>query len=252
MRIHTAHADRIYLDKDTGEPLAARGPLQIGFCDRGTPSADPHQFTIYQATKDQLIALGMPAAAIRFVHEARKPAELKTLFAQCNRGDVSVVLGSTEKMGTGTNVQSRLKALHHIDVPWRPADLEQREGRILLQGNQNDEVEILNHVTEGTYDTVMWQSVQAKALFIEQMHRNEVVDTEVEDLSGGDIGAAAAETKAVATGDPRYLRQVQLEDDVKRLTALQRAHRDAIRRRDWLVATHERCLTAARAWPASW
>jgi hypothetical protein len=242
MRIHTENADRNYHDKDTGEPLALRGPLQIVFCDRGTPSTDPNQFTIYQAIKDELITRGMPAAAIRFVHEARKPAELRSLFAHCNRGDVSVLIGSTEKMGTGTNVQARAIALHHVDVPWRPADLEQREGRIIRQGNQNQVIEILNYVTECTYDTVMWQRVQAKALFIEQMHRNEVLDTEVDDLSGGDIGAAAAETKAVATGDPRYLRQVQLEDDVKRLTALERAHRDSIRRRDWLVSTHERSI----------
>ena len=115
-------------------------------------------------------------------------------------------------------------ALHHVDVPWRPADLEQREGRILRQGNQNDEVDIFNYVTESSYDTVMWQKVQAKTVFIEQMRRNEVLDTEIEDLSGGDIGAAAAETKAIATGDPRYLRQVELDDDVRRLTALERAH----------------------------
>ena len=112
-------------------------------------------------------------------------------------------MGSTEKMGTGVNVQARAAALHHVDVPWRPCDLEQREGRILRQGNQNlDGIHIFNYVTEGSYDTVMWQKVQAKALFIEQMHRNEIVDTEIEDLSGGDIGAAAAETKAIATGDP--------------------------------------------------
>ncbi len=125
----------------------------------------------------------------------------------------------------GTNVQSRLRALHHVDVPWRPADLEQREGRILRQGNQNDIVDIVNYVTEGTYDTVMWQKVQAKALFIEQMRRNEVIDNEIEDLSGGDIGSAAAETKAIATGDPRYVKQVELEDEVKRLSALERAHK---------------------------
>ncbi len=141
-------------------------------------------------------------------------------------------------------MQSRAIALHHVDVPWRPADLEQREGRIIRQGNQNQVVEILNYVTESTYDTVMWQKVQAKALFIEQMRRNEVLDTEIEDLSGGDIGSADAETKAVATGDPRYLRQVELEDDVKRLTALERAHRELVRRRDWRVTTHERAIPA--------
>jgi hypothetical protein len=243
-RIHTANADRGYRDTDTGQPVALTGPLQIVFCDRGTPSTDPHQFSIYQAIKDELTARGMAPERIRFIHDARKPAEVKALFAQCDRGEVSVLIGSTEKMGTGTNVQSRAIALHHVDVPWRPADLEQREGRIIRQGNQNQVVEILNYVTEFTYDTVMWQKVQAKALFIEQMRRNEVLDTEIEDLSGGDIGSAAAETKAVATGDPRYLRQVELEDDVKRLTALERAHQESVRRRDWRVTTHERSLPA--------
>ena len=189
----------------------------------------------------------MPAEAVRFVHEARNHAQLKALFAQCNRGEVSVLIGSTEKMGTGTNVQARQAALHHVDVPWRPSDLEQREGRILRQGNQNGEIDIFNYVTESSYDTVMWQRVQAKALFIDQMRRNEVLDTEIEDLSGGDIGAAAAETKAIATGDPRYLRQVELDDAVRRLTALQRAHHQSVRNRDWQVRVLERAVPAKQA-----
>ncbi|WP_232784741.1 helicase-related protein [Mycobacteroides chelonae] len=242
MRIHTGAADRVYHDRDTGEPLALTGPLQIVFCDRGTPSKDTQQFTIYQAIKDELVTRGMPAQMIRFVHEARKPAELKALFSQCNRGEVSVLIASTEKAGTGTNVQGRAIALHHVDVPWRPADLEQREGRIIRQGNENEVVEILNYVTENTYDTVMWQKVQAKALFIEQMRRNEVLDTEVEDLSGGDIGAAAAETKAIATGDPRYLRQVELDEQVKKLTALERAHLAEARSRDFRVEGLQRTI----------
>jgi N12 class adenine-specific DNA methylase len=247
MGVHRRLADRQYRDRDTGELLPARGPLQLMFCDRGTPSKDPRQFTIYQAIKDELIARGMPAEAIRFVHEARTPAQLKALFAQCNRGDVSVLIGSTEKMGTGTNVQSRLAALHHVDVPWRPADLEQREGRILRQGNQNDEIDIFNYVTESSYDTVMWQRVQAKALFIEQMRRSEVLDSEIDDLGGGDIGAAAAETKAIATGDPRYLRQVELDDTVRRLTALERAHQQSVRNRDWQAQVLERAIPAKQA-----
>jgi hypothetical protein len=247
MAVHTPLADRVYHDKDTGAPLARTGPLQIVFCDRGTPSKNPQQFTIYQAIKDELIARGMPADAIRFVHEARKPSELRALFADCNRGDVSVLLGSTEKMGTGTNVQSRLRALHHVDVPWRPADLEQREGRIIRQGNQNlDGVAIFNYVTESTYDTVMWQKVQAKALFIEQMRRDEVIDLEIEDLSGGDIGSSAAETKAVATGDPRYVRQVELDDEVRRLSALERAHHESVRQRDWRVTQLQRSIPHQR------
>ncbi|KWX20438.1 helicase [Mycolicibacterium wolinskyi] len=242
MGVHNRLADRVYYDIDTGHPLDRTGPLQIVFCDRGTPSKNPSQFTIYQAIKDELVARGMPADAIRFVHEARKPSELKALFAQCNRGEVSVLLGSTEKMGTGTNVQSRLRALHHVDVAWRPCDLEQREGRIIRQGNQNEEVDIFTYVTEGTYDTVMWQKVQAKSLFIEQMRRNEVVDLEIEDLSGGDIGSAAAETKAIATGDPRYIRQVELDDEVRRLASLERAHHDSVRQRDWRVRELERTI----------
>lgn len=247
MRIHRSHAERQYRDPDTGELQPLRGGLQVMFCDRGTPSKDPQQFTIYQAIKDELVARGMPASAVRFVHEARNPAQLKALFAQCNRGEVSVLIGSTEKMGTGTNVQARLTALHHVDVPWRPADLEQREGRILRQGNQNSQVDILIYVTQASYDTVMWQKVQAKALFIEQMRRREVVETEVEDLDGGDIGSAAAETKAVATGDPRYLRQVELDDAVRRLTALQRAHQQSVRNRDFQVRVLERAIPAKQA-----
>ncbi|GJJ23763.1 lactate dehydrogenase [Mycolicibacterium mageritense] len=247
MAVHRPLADRVYHDKDTGEPLRRTGPLQIVFCDRGTPSKDPHQFTIYQAIKDELVVRGMPAETIRFVHEARKPSELRALFADCNRGEVSVLIGSTEKMGTGTNVQARAAALHHVDVPWRPADLEQREGRIIRQGNQNlDGVSIFNYVTESTYDTVMWQKVQAKALFIEQMRRDEVVDLEIEDLSGGDIGSAAAETKAIATGDPRYVRQVELDDHVRRLSALERAYNESTRQRDWRITQLQRSIPHQR------
>jgi hypothetical protein len=242
MRVHQQYADRPYTHPDTGAP-AGTGALQIVFCDRGTPSKHPGQFTIYQAIKDELIDRGMPVEAIRFVHEAKNIQELKALFSQCNRGEVSVLIGSTEKMGAGVNVQARAAGLHHVDVPWRPCDLAQREGRIIRQGNQNlDGVHIFNYVTESSYDTVMWQKVEAKALFIEQMHRNEVIDTEIEDLSGGDIGAAAAETKAIATGDPRYLRQVELDDTVKRLTALQRAHQQSMRNRDCQVRILERAI----------
>jgi N12 class adenine-specific DNA methylase len=244
MQVHHRHLHRQYRDPDTGMLLPTRGGLQLMFCDRGTPAKEPRQFSIYQAIKDELIARGMPEHAVRFIHDALNPAQLKALFAQCNRGEVSVLIGSTEKMGTGTNVQTRLVALHHVDVPWRPADLEQREGRILRQGNQNDEVDIFNYVTESSYDTVMWQKVQAKTVFIEQMRRNQVLDTEIEDLSGGDIGAAAAETKAIATGDPRYVRQVELDDAVRRLSALQRAHQQSVRNRDWQVQILERAIPA--------
>ncbi|WP_051660582.1 helicase-related protein [Mycolicibacterium aromaticivorans] len=255
MALHRANIDNVYRDPETGQEMPIRGAFQIVFCDRGTPSKDPRQFTIYAAIRDELVARGMPKESIAFIHDAVKPADKLNLAQRCRTGEISVLIGSTEKMGTGTNVQTRLRALHHVDVPWRPADLEQREGRIIRQGNQNPEVDIVNYVTEGSYDTVMWQKVEAKARFIEQIKRGEVDIDEIEDLGGGDISDAAAETKAIATGDPRYIKQVQLADDVKRLSALESAHRDAETRRRHqrqdtereLTRTHEELATLAPA-----
>jgi hypothetical protein len=158
-----------------------------------------------------------------------------------------VLIGSTEKMGTGTNVQTRAAALHHVDVPWRPADLEQREGRIIRQGNQNREIHIFNYVVEGSYDTVMWQKIEAKSLFIEQVKRSDIAVDEVEDIGGGDMSVAAAETKAIATGDPRYVRQVQLQDEIEHLAALERSHRQTLAGRDREISTHQRQLGIVNA-----
>lgn len=246
MKIHHANAANIYHDPETGREMPIRGAFQIAFCDRGTPSKDPRQFTIYAAIRDELVARGMPKEAIAFIHDAVKPADKLNLFHRCRSGEISVLMGSTEKMGTGTNVQTRLRALHHVDVPWRPADLEQREGRIIRQGNQNPEVDIINYVTEGSYDTVMWQKIEAKARFIEQIKRNNVDVDEIEDLESGDISAAAAQTKAIATGDPRYIKQATLDDDVKRLTALESAHRAAAARRARQRRDTERELNTTR------
>ncbi len=240
MRIHTATADNIYIDPETGQPMPIPGGLQIVFCDRGTPSKHADQFTLYGALRDELIERGMPADSIRFIHDAVKPADKLRLFRDCTHGAVSVLVGSTEKMGTGTNVQTRATAEHHVDVPWRPADLEQREGRVIRQGNQNETIEILNYVTAGSYDTVMWQKVEAKATFIDQYRRGNVVVDEIEDIAGGDMSNAAAETKAIATGDPRFIKQVKLDDEVKRLQALANAHDEAsARRRQQLRYCHK-------------
>lgn len=246
MDIHRASIDNVYWDPETGQEMPIRGAFQIAFCDRGTPSKDPRQFTIYAAIRDELVARGMPRESIAFIHDAVKPADKLNLAHRCRTGEISVLLGSTEKMGTGTNVQTRLRALHHVDVPWRPADLEQREGRIIRQGNQNAEVDVVNYVTEGSYDTVMWQKVEAKSNFIEQLRRGEVDVDEIEDLGGGDISGAAAETKAIATGDPRYISQVQLAEDVKRLSALESAHHDAAARRRQQRQATERELATTR------
>ncbi|MDN5930238.1 MAG: hypothetical protein L0I24_04120 [Pseudonocardia sp.] len=243
LRIHAYSKDRRYLD-EFGSPHPAPGAVQIVFCDRGTPKADPAEFTVYAAIRGELIAGGMDPAAVRFIHEARTGAAKLQLQADCRAGAVAVLMGSTEKMGTGTNIQARAIALHHVDVPWRPADLEQREGRIIRQGNQNAEVEILNYVAEATYDTVMWQKVESKALFVNQAKRTEVGDLrEVEDLGGGDIGESAAATKAIATGDPRYLRQVELDETVRRLTALGQAHQEAGRAGRWRLSRTARTIS---------
>ncbi len=155
MRIHTDTERSTYRDQ-AGGVSAVPGGLQIVFCDRSTPHQTGGKFSLYEGLRDELVERGMAEQAIRFIHDYPRPGEKAQLFNDCRAGRVSVLVGSTEKMGTGTNIQDRAVALHHVDVPWRPADLEQREGRILRQGNQNPRVEILNYVTEETWDTVMW------------------------------------------------------------------------------------------------
>lgn len=249
MTVHNATADRIYKDPQHGQEMPNPGGLQIVFCDRGTPTKRTGKandsFNMYTGIRDELIERGMPADRIRFIHDAEKAEDRLRLFDECNKGMVSVLIGSTEKMGTGTNVQTRAVALHHVDVPWRPADLEQREGRIIRQGNQNREVHIFNYVVEGSYDTVMWQKIEAKSLFIEQVKRADISVDEVEDIGGGELSASAAETKAIATGDPRYVRQVQLQDEIDHLAALERSHHETLASRDREIASQQRQLAIA-------
>ncbi len=152
---HTVYHD------DAGRPEPLPGGVQIIFCDRSTPHQKDGGWSLYEGLREELVARGMPAEAIRFIHDYPKPADKAQLFRDCRSGKVAVVMGSTEKMGTGTNIQDRAVAMHHMDVPWRPADLEQREGRILRQGNKNPEVQIFNYVTEGTFDTIMWNAKHA-------------------------------------------------------------------------------------------
>lgn len=182
---------------------------------------------MYSAIKDELIERGVSAEHIRFIHDAKTPAQRLKLFDDCKTGKVRVLIGSTERMGTGVNVQSRLVALHHIDVPWRPADLEQREGRILRQGNQNEDVEIFQYVTAGTTDTVMWGKVEMKSRFIDEYKLGQLSNTdELGEIDSESLTEAAAATKAAATGDMRFIKMVELEDEVSKLTAMEAAHRD--------------------------
>ncbi|MCX5042489.1 helicase [Aldersonia sp. NBC_00410] len=247
--------DLPYRDKlGTSSPIL--GGLQVGFCDRATPKSGG-EWSIYHSIRALLVEGGMDPAVIRFVHDYPKPGEKAALFEDCRNGRVAVLLGSTEKMGTGTNVQDRIVALHHIDVPWRPADLEQREGRAIRQGNQNPQVRVLNYVAEKTYDTVMWQTVHRKAHFIEQLRRADRSMRRVPDLGADSVAENAALTKALATGDQRYLRQVELDSQVQDLQAQADVHfaqqrsieRDRERLRSVVPAAEERIRVLAAAAP---
>ncbi|MGH9165030.1 MAG: hypothetical protein ACRDZW_05895, partial [Acidimicrobiales bacterium] len=167
------------------------------------------------------------------------------MTSTCRDGRVSVLVGSTDKMGVGTNVQARAVALHHLDCPWRPADIEQREGRIVRQGNQNPEVSILRYATEASFDIYMWQTVERKAAFIAQVASGRGVDRDVEDV--GDQALSFAEVKALATGNPLILEKAAVDAEVARLSRLRRSHQDDQHRLRRSLATAEgRCAFLAR------
>jgi len=141
---------------------------QIVFCDLSTPQSDG-RFSVYQDLRHKLVEMGVPGAEIAFIHDFDSDSAKEELFKAVRDGRVRILLGSTGKMGVGTNVQTRLVALHHLDAPWRPADVEQREGRIIRQGNLNEEVRIYRYVTEGSFDAYIWQTLETKARFIAQV-----------------------------------------------------------------------------------
>jgi hypothetical protein len=206
------------------------------FCDTSTPSGDG--WNAYDELRSLLVARGVPRDGVRFVHEATTDEAKAKLFAACRDGRVAVLLGSTEKMGVGTNVQDRAVALHHLDCPWRPADIEQREGRIIRQGNQNDEVAVLRYVTEGSFDTYMWQTLERKAAFIGQVTGGDIDGREVDDIA--DTALTYAEVKALATGNPLIMEKAGVDADVARLTRLERSHADEQHRLRRAVETGQR------------
>ncbi|MEI7772972.1 MAG: helicase-related protein, partial [Chloroflexales bacterium] len=170
---------------------------------------------VYYEIRDGLVAQGIPRDQITFIHDVATKAQRDALFAAMNDGRVRVLIGSTGKMSTGMNVQRRLIALHNLDCPWRPGDLEQRHGRILRQGNQWPEVYVLSYITEGSFDSYMWQTIESKARFIEQALAGEITARTAEDTS--EVVLSAAEIKAIASGNPQVVRKVQLEAEVARL-----------------------------------
>ena len=194
---------------------------QLCFCDLSTPHGDG-KFNVYDDLRKKLIAKGVPAEEIAFIHEANTEVRKKELFAKVRKGQIRVLMGSTQKMGAGTNVQDRLIALHDCDCPWRPSDLAQRLGRIVRQGNKNPEVEIFRYVTEGTFDSYLYQLVENKQKFIAQIMTSKTPVRVAEDVD--ETALSYAEIKALATGNPLIIEKCQLEMDVNKLKILQASH----------------------------
>jgi len=217
--IYHEYRESSYLDPDTGQRSAMLGALQIVFCDLGTPK--PDGWNAYDELRAQLHARGLPAGSVRYVHEARNDREKQALFHAARSGHIAVLVGSTEKMAVGTNIQARAIALHHLDCPWRPADIEQRDGRIVRQGNQNPEVRVLRYVVERSFDAYSWQTVERKARFIAQVTRGRLDVRAIEDV--GDSTLSFAEVKALASGDPLILDLARAQHDLARLQRLQRS-----------------------------
>ncbi len=186
-----------------------------------TPKGDG-SFNVYDDMKQKLMAQGVPPEEIAFIHDAKTEAQKAELFAKVRKGQVRVLLGSTAKMGAGTNVQTRLAALHHLDCPWRPADIEQREGRILRQGNINKTVKIYKYVTENTFDAYNWSILENKQKFIGQLMSGKNPSRSCEDVD--EAALSYAEVKALASGDPRIIEMTDLDSQVTKLKLLKANH----------------------------
>ena len=207
-------ADNVFADYQGSENIKG---IQIVFCDIGTPTSNG-KFNVYDALKDELISRGIPENDICFIHDAKTDSQREELFAQMRSGERRIIIGSTSKLGVGTNIQNRLVSLHHLDCPWRPADIEQRDGRGLRQGNMNDEVAVYRYVTQNTFDSYMWQLVENKQRFISQIKSGKLVERTCEDID--EIVLSYAEVKAVATGDERIKEKMDLDLEISRLQML--------------------------------
>ena len=194
---------------------------QLVFCDLSTPKNDG-TFNVYDDMREKLIARGIPAEQIRFIHEATTDAQKKELFGKVRSGEVRVLFGSTPKMGAGTNVQDRLIAIHNLDCPWRPSDLEQRQGRIERQGNMFPEVEVYRYVTEQTFDAYLYQLVESKQKFISQIMTSKSPIRSAEDVD--EVALSFAEVKMLATGDARFKEKMDLDIQVSKLRVLKQSY----------------------------
>jgi N12 class adenine-specific DNA methylase len=196
---------------------------QMVFADMGVNST-PWGYSPYDDIIQKLVAHGIPRDQIATIGDAESDAKKQALFEKVRNGSVRVLIGSTQKMGTGTNVQKRLVALHHLDAPWKPAEVEQRDGRILRQGNENEEVSIYRYVTEGSFDAYMWQALETKARFIGQVITGNNTARRAEDIGGQEL--SYAEVKAIASGNPAVLTLAEADAELQRLSLLKRNHLD--------------------------
>jgi N12 class adenine-specific DNA methylase len=215
---------------------------QVVFLDVSTPK--PGQFNVYDDLKAKLIAGGVPEDELAFIHDAKNDAAKQRLFDRVNAGRVRVIVGSTEKMGSGTNIQRRLAALHHLDAPWRPRDVEQREGRILRPGNMNAEVEIYRYVTEESFDVYKWQILQSKARFIAQVMTGDLQERSMEDIDAVTLGYA--EMKALATGNPVIIEHIKTGGELQKLLSLRKAYHDKAHRTRLEIGSCHWRIEAAR------
>lgn len=247
------------------------GLAQIVFLDMGVPNAKNQQsqtveegdpddlldadapfnpddiqggFDLYSDIKNRLIEKGIPANQIAFIHDANDDIKKARLFAKVRSGEVRVLIGSTGKMGVGTNVQERLIAMHHLDAPWKPAEVEQRDGRILRQGNLNPEIEIYRYITKRSFDAFMWQKLESKAKFIAQVTSGSKGVRNAEDVDSP--LPEAAEMKAAATGDPRIMQFVELEKKLQDMGAQRRAHQSTVARQQHSLLTYRGALETAQ------
>jgi N12 class adenine-specific DNA methylase len=245
-RIYHANSDLALPGDDPADP---GGGFQIVFCDLGTPN--PAAGTqVYGKIKAGLTAAGVPSGKVRFIHDATTDAQRTALFADCRSGKVAVLLGSTDKLGVGTNIQSRCVAVHHVDAPWRPADVEQREGRALRPGNLNPVVEVFRYVSEKSFDSFFWQVLERKSRFIGQVLGGRPAGRDVDDI--GDATLSYAEVKALATGNPLLLELAEANAQVTRLRQLATAHTRATRRLAGSAAAWQQQAAAKTRLASTW
>ncbi len=238
-RIWLEAAENTYLRPD-GKPFELPGAAQMIFSDLGTINVEKTRgFSAYRWIRDELVRLGVPPSEIAFMQDFKRSEAKQRLFGDVRSGKVRFLLGSSETMGTGVNAQLRLRALHHLDVPWLPSQIEQREGRIVRQGNQHDVVDIFAYATEGSLDAQMWQNNERKARFIAAALSGDTSIRRLEDLGEG-AASQFAMAKAIASGDQRLMRKAGLEADIARLERLRAAHIDDQHAVRWQIRDAER------------